>query len=56
RQGGDPGGGEGGPPPADRQRLKELERENRNWRRSNDTLRQASVFLGRGECDRLWKK
>ncbi|EGR71419.1 hypothetical protein HUSEC_25722, partial [Escherichia coli O104:H4 str. LB226692] len=28
---------------AERQRLKELERENRELRRSNDILRQASV-------------
>ncbi|VEC68338.1 transposase [Escherichia coli] len=38
-----PGGGDGGLTTAERQRLKELERENRELRRSNDILRQASV-------------
>ncbi len=56
QQGGDPGGGEGGPPPAERQRLKERERKNRDLRRSNDTLRRASVYFARAEFDRLWKK
>jgi transposase-like protein len=31
----------------ERQRLKELERENRELRRSNDILRQASAYLRR---------
>ena len=39
----DTGGGDGGLTTAERQRLKELERENRELRRSNDILRQASV-------------
>ncbi|KNZ05106.1 transposase [Escherichia coli] len=52
----DPGGGDGGLPPAERQRLKELERKNRELRRSNDILRQASVYFARAEFDRLWKK
>ncbi|CBG37405.1 transposase (partial), partial [Escherichia coli 042] len=38
----DTGGGDGGLTTAERQRLKELERENRELRRSNDILRQAS--------------
>lgn len=37
----DTGGGDGGLTTAERQRLKELERENRELRRSNDILRQA---------------
>ncbi len=37
----DTGGGDGGLTSAERQRLKELERENRELRRSNDILRQG---------------
>ncbi|MCW7373665.1 IS3 family transposase [Escherichia coli] len=44
----DTGGGDGGLTTAERQRLKELERENRELRRSNDILRQASAFFGEG--------
>ncbi|OKV91385.1 transposase, partial [Escherichia coli] len=40
----DTGGGDGGLTSAERQRLKELERENRELRRSNDILRQASAY------------
>mgnify|MGYP002768754494 CR=1 FL=1 len=38
----DTGGGDGGLTSAERQRLKELERENRELRRSNDILRRHS--------------
>ncbi|EMW6851796.1 IS3 family transposase, partial [Escherichia coli] len=41
---------------AERQRLKELERENRELRRSNDILRQASAYFAKAEFDLLWKK
>ncbi|QTP68734.1 IS3 family transposase (plasmid) [Escherichia coli] len=44
----DTGGGDGGSTTAERQRLKELERENRELRRSNDILRQASAYFGEG--------
>nr|WP_199499256.1 IS3 family transposase [Escherichia coli] len=44
----DTGGGDGGLTSAERQRLKELERENRDLRRSNDILRQASAYFGEG--------
>ncbi|HFV1369994.1 TPA: IS3 family transposase [Escherichia coli] len=44
----DTGGGDGGLTTAERQRLKELERENREMRRSNDILRQASAYFGEG--------
>nr|WP_181819346.1 IS3 family transposase [Escherichia coli] len=44
----DTGGGDGGLTTAERQRLKELERENRELRRSNDILRQASAYFGEG--------
>ncbi|HAI5152372.1 TPA: IS3 family transposase [Escherichia coli] len=52
----DTGGGDGGLASAERQRLKELERENRELRRSNDILRQASAYFAKAEFDRLWKK
>ncbi|EPT8369998.1 IS3 family transposase [Escherichia coli] len=44
----DTGGGDGGLTTAERQRLKELERENRELRRSNDILRQASAYFNEG--------
>ncbi|ELG7609606.1 IS3 family transposase [Escherichia coli] len=44
----DTGGGDGGLTTAERQRLKELERENCELRRSNDILRQASAYFGEG--------
>ncbi|HDL6964660.1 TPA: transposase [Yersinia enterocolitica] len=34
---------------SERQRLKELERENRELRRSNDILRQASAYFAQAE-------
>ena len=43
----DTGGGDGGLTTAERQRLKELERENRELRRSNDILRQALILRRR---------
>ncbi len=43
------GGGDGGLTTAERQRLKELERENRELRRSNDILRQASAYFAKAE-------
>jgi transposase-like protein len=41
---------------SERQHLKELERENRELRRSNDILRQASAYFAQAELDRHWKK
>ena len=52
----DAGNGDGGLSTAEHQRLKELERENRELRRSNDILRQASAYFAKAEFDRLWKK
>lgn len=52
----DAGTGDGGPTTAERQRLKELEHEVRELRRSNDILRQASAYFAKAEFDRLWKK
>jgi transposase len=36
----------------DRQKLKELERENRELRRANEILRKASAFFAQAELDR----
>lgn len=52
----DTGAGDGGLSTTERQCLKELERENRELRRSNDILRQASAYFAKAEFDRLWKK
>ncbi|HDL6964662.1 TPA: transposase, partial [Yersinia enterocolitica] len=41
---------------SERQRLKELEREVRELRRSNDILRQASAYFAQAELDRHWKR
>ena len=40
---------------AERARLKELERENRELRRSNEILRKASAFFAQAELDRRGK-
>ena len=45
----DTGSGDGGFTTAERQRLKELEHENRELRRSNDILRQASAYFAKAE-------
>jgi transposase-like protein len=37
---------------AERKRLKELERENRELRRSNEILRKASAYFAQAELDR----
>ena len=39
----------------ERQRLKELERENRELKRANDILRKASAFFAQAELDRRAK-
>jgi transposase-like protein len=36
----------------DRQRLKELERENRELKRTNEILRKASAYFAQAELDR----
>lgn len=41
---------------SERLRLKELEREVREQRRSNDILRQALAYFAQAELDRHWKK
>ena len=41
---------------ADRERLKMLERENRELKRANEILRKASAFFAQAELDRPVKK
>ncbi|SQK48804.1 transposase [Escherichia coli] len=50
----DTGGGDSVLTIGERQRLKELEHENRELRRSNDILRQASAYFAKAELDCLW--
>jgi transposase len=40
---------------SERERLKDLERENRELRRANDILRKASAFFAQAELDRRSK-
>ena len=40
---------------AERERIKELERENKELRRANDILRTASAFFAQAELDRKLK-
>jgi transposase-like protein len=40
---------------SDRERLKELERENRELKRANDILRTASAYFAQAELDRRRK-
>jgi transposase len=40
---------------ADAQRLKELERENKELRRANEILKVASAFFAQAELDRRFK-
>ena len=39
----------------ERQRLKELERDNRELKRANDILRKASAYFAQAELDRRVK-
>ena len=48
-------GRRGGMTTSDRERLKELERENRELRRANDILRTASAFFAQAELARRRK-
>jgi len=41
---------------AERDRLKELERENRELKRSNEILRKASAYFAQAELDRQLKR
>jgi len=49
-------GSRGGTSTSDRERLKELERENRELKRANEILRTASAFFAQAELDRKLKK
>ncbi len=45
----------GGLSSSDRERLKELERENRELKRANEILRKASAYFAQAELDRRQK-
>lgn len=45
-------GKRGGPSSSDRERFKELERENRELKRANEILRKASAYFAQAELDR----
>ena len=52
RQDGQEGGRRADLPADDKQRLEELERENRELRRANEILRKASAYFAQAELDR----
>jgi transposase len=45
-------GARGGVSSSDRERLKQLERENRELKRANEILRKASAYFAQAELDR----
>ena len=45
----------GGATTDDRERMKALERENRELRQANEILRKASAYFAQAELDRRWK-
>ena len=49
-------GKRGGVSTNERERLKELERENRDLKRANEILRTASAFFAQAELDRKLKR
>jgi transposase len=49
-------GKRGGALTSERERLKELERENRELKRANEILRTASAFFAQAELDRKLKR
>ena len=44
-----------GPTPDEHERIKALERENRELRQANEILRKASAYFAQAELDRRWK-
>ena len=50
------GGERPGPTTAEKARIKELERENRELRQANETLRKASAYFAQAELDRPFRK
>jgi transposase len=49
------GGRKPGVTSEERERLKALERENRELRQANEILRKASAYFAQAELDRRWK-
>ena len=45
----------GGPTTEDRERIKALERENRELRQANEILRKASAYFAQAELDRRFR-
>ncbi len=56
RQSGKDNGGRGGTTTAERERIKELEREARELRQANEILRKASAYFAQAELDRPFKR
>ena len=50
------GGERPGQTSAEKARIKELERENRELRQANDILRKASAYFAQAELDRPFRK
>ena len=50
------GGERPGPTSAEKARIKELERENRELRQANEILRKASAYFAMAELDRPFRK
>ena len=50
------GGERAGPTSAEKARIKELERENRELRQANEILRKASAYFAQAELDRPFRK
>lgn len=49
-------GREAGPTSAEKARIKELERENRELRQANEILKKASAYFAQAELDRPFRK
>ena len=50
------GGERSGQTSAEKARIKELERENRELRQANEILRKASAYFAQAELDRPFRK
>ena len=48
-------GSRAGPTTNERERIKALERENRELRKASEILRKASAYFAQAELDRRWK-